>query len=33
MGSPSDYIGMNVEVAVTSDAAKKEWANANRAHA
>jgi transglutaminase-like putative cysteine protease len=23
MGSPSDYIGMNVEVAVTSDAAKK----------
>ncbi len=28
-GSPSDYLGMNVEVAVTSGAAKSEKANAN----
>ena len=28
-GFPSDYLGMNVEVAVTSDAAESEDANAN----
>jgi len=33
MGFPSDYLGMDVEVVVTSDAAGSEDANANFRHA